>query len=147
MVPFSTIRRTTVLLLLQSAALGVGAQDRALDLDPAAARSFDQCGSIVLVHCEGTLPRPPANDAFSDTVTRSHRILRARRAMAFRDGETALGAVVITGERIPNPDHRRWQQFGSAVRDAAIPNCWSLGQLGLLAIPLVPAAALAGDCR
>jgi hypothetical protein len=47
----------------------------------------------------------------------------------------------------PNPDDRRWQQFDSAARDAAIPNCWSLGQLGLLAIPLVPAAALAGDCR
>jgi hypothetical protein len=125
----------------------VSAHDGALDLDPAAARSLDQCGSVVLVRCEGTSQTPPANDAFSDTVARSHRIFRARRAMAFRNGETALGAVVITGERIPNPDDRRWQQFGAAVRDAAIPDCWSLGQLGLLAIPLVPAAALAGDCR
>ena len=111
------------------------------------------CGSAVVVRCANAraLPEP---GSFAAEVARTKAQLdkqreRQRARLDRGDGaidDGTLESAIITGERI-NSNSERIQRFGEEVRAASVPDCASLGGAGLLAIPLVPIAAISGHCR
>ncbi|HUN94070.1 MAG TPA: hypothetical protein VMU33_18610 [Burkholderiaceae bacterium] len=134
-------------MLIELASAGAAAQSADLNLDPNAGRASGECGSVVVVRCELTSRVAAPADSFSDTVHRAQQTLEQRRSHPPADGTTELGTVVITADHVENPRDKRWQAFGTSVANAQIPDCFSLGEAGLLAIPLMPILALAGKCH
>ena len=111
------------------------------------------CDSVVRTNCG--LPNwhfdrthPQSAGKTTAALARADATLRKRRlADAASNGE-ADDSVIVSGERITDPNDTKWQRFDEQVSDAVVPDCLSVGQnMGLLALPLVPLMAANGRCN
>jgi hypothetical protein len=114
----------------------------------------DNCSSVVLVRCAQAAPQPiqaPIPHASPRTVRQR---LDARRLQQMQ-AQVGLNAVEIIGERPPNLEPERWENFRQVVSNAAVPGCFAPNALsheefvlgGLLGLPFWVHAAVAGKCR
>jgi hypothetical protein len=117
---------------------------------PVARSAPELCDSVVRTNCN--LPnwhfdRSNRHAQTPSATARADAALRKRRLAAQADAEDE-GSVVVTGERITDPNDTKWQRFDEAVSGAVVPDCLTVGQnLGLLALPLVPVMAVSGRCN
>ena len=104
----------------------------------------DNCSSVVLVRC--AQPKP--------VQAGTRQRLDARRLQQMQT-QVGLNAIEITGERPPNLEPERWENFRQVVSNAAVPGCFAPNALsheefvlgGLLGLPFWVHAAVVGKCR
>jgi hypothetical protein len=116
----------------------------------------DNCSSVVLVRCgqPAPQPKPVQVDAPRTSPRTTRQRLDARRLQQMQ-AQVGLNAIEITGERPPNLEPERWENFRQVVSNAALPGCFAPNALsheefvlgGLLGLPFWVHAAVVGKCR